>query len=963
MDNRNKAENTPKLEKSLKICYTYGMKNQGGFVAALTLAGLLYSPLLPVGAQTAPTIQETGKFVLEVNDQETADQIEGDRFSIGEHTFVTVSSWDVASQYESDPSVLSVEPQRTRRMTSIPDDTYYDLQWHHYQGNDIDIDSTDAWDTTTGNVDVVVAVIDSGVDLDHEDLATNIWTNADEIAGNGLDDDGNGFVDDITGWDFVDDDTDPNPAPDSIDNDGDGTVDGGVVHGTHVAGIIGATGNNATGVTGVSWTVQIMALRALDDEGSGTDEDIAEAMEYAADMGANIINLSLGAYGNDSTLQSGVDYAQDRGVLVLAAAGNDTWNINTDPFYPACSDGVIGVASTNAADDASSFSNYGDDCVDLAAPGSSILSTLYTDDPTNDFTDDYGYLSGTSMATPVVSGAAALVWGANPTFTASEVTSALVTTTDDVDMGSQYGSGRLNVASALDGAISFPNIKAWKTDARTGEIESGERTNETTPYLTWSEGLDPDGIAGYWVSFNKNASADPENVGAFQTTRNFTPTTNFSGNEQPYYLRIKIQDLNGDISNAAASFEYLFDGTVTKPSTYGLSVVQGGLRLDWTKVTGEHVDSYEVRRSPHNQNEFETIATLASSKTYYVDDSVFDDKTYDYRVKVTDDLGNTNSTAQKSKTFHAIEWLVMGAGPGLAPKVVVYNTETGDQESSFTAFDSTMIQGVEVATGDVDGDGIDEIITGTGDGATPEVRVFELNGNEIADFFPYGTTSTTGVRVGTADTNKDGVDEIVTVPGPGATPLVRRFSKNGTHLGEDFYALDGKFTGGAFVTGVDFDGNGKDELAIAAGPGGGAQVTVTNAQTGEIVANFFAYDQYTFKGGIRVTAANTDGQDGEEVVAVPAVGTSHTQMFAREPGFVKQLNPGFFAYDTAYTSGFNIAALDITQNGRDELAIGTGPGMYSQVAVYDKTGETVLAIAYPFNAYVGAHVAGGYFGQ
>lgn len=941
------------------------MKNQGGFVAALTLAGLLYSPLLPVGAQTAPApeSQGTGKFVLEVNDQETADQIEGDRFSIGEHTFVTVNNWEVASQYSDNPDVLSIEPQHTRRMTNTPDDTYFDLQWHHNQSNDIDIDSTDAWDTTTGSTGMVVAVIDSGVDLDHVDLAANIWINVDEIASNGLDDDGNGFIDDTSGWDFVGNDNDPNPAPDSIDNDGDGLADGGVVHGTHVAGLIGAIGNNATGVSGVNWNVQIMAVRGLDDEGSGTDEDLAQAMEYAADNGADIINLSLGAYGNDSTLQSGIDYAQDRGVLIVAAAGNDTANLNTDPFYPACSDGVVGVAATTAADQASSFSNYGDDCVDIASPGSSILSTLYTDDATNGFTDDYGYLSGTSMATPIVSGAAALLLAANPTFSASDISSALTSTTDDVGLGSEYGSGRLNVASALENAISFPNIKAWKTDARTGQIDSGERTNEPTPYFTWSEGFDPDGIAGYWVSFNKNANANPATVGTFQTTRHFTPTITLDGNEQAYYLRIKIQDVNGTISNAAASFEYVFDNTVTKPSSYGLSLVQGGLRLDWTKVTGEHVDAYEIRRSAHNQNSFETIKTLESSKTYYVDRDVLDEKTYDYRVRVVDTLENTAATAKKAKTFHAIEWLVMGAGPGFAPRVVVYNTNDDTQESSFAAFSSSMTQGVEVATGDLDGDGIDEIVVGTGDGAVPEVRVFSLDGTELSDFFPYSATSTTGVRVGTADTNKDGVDEIVTVPGPGATPLVRRFSLNGTHLGTDFYALDGKFTGGAFIAGVDFDGNGKDELAIGAGPGGGAQVTVNNPKTGEIEANFFAYDQYTFKGGIRVTRANTDGADGEEVVAVPAVGTSHTQMFAREPGYVKQLNPGFFAYDTAYTSGFNIAALDITQNGRDELAIGTGPGMYSEVAVYQKTGETVLAIVYPFAAYVGAHVAGGYFGQ
>lgn len=947
------------------------MKNKGGFVAALTLAGLLYSPFLPVNAQTTPPppAHGTGQFVLEVNDQETADHMSGDRFSIGEHTFVTVKDQQTANQYQGDPNVLSIEPQHTRHITNTPNDPYFndpisgESQWHHYQSNDIDIDSTDAWDALTDASTVVVAVVDSGVDLDHADLAANIWVNSGEIAGNGIDDDGNRFEDDVNGWDFTNNDNDPNPAPDGVDNDGDLEVDGGVVHGTHVAGLIGAVGNNGVGVTGVAWNVQIMAVRALDDEGSGTDEDLAQAMKYAADNGADIINLSLGGYGNDSILQAGVDYAQAAGVLVVAAAGNDTTNLNSDPFYPACSDSVLGVASTNAADEASYFSNFGTDCVDIASPGSSMLSTLYTDDPAYSFTDDYGYLSGTSMATPVISGAAAILLAANPTFSASDLTSALTSTVDDIGLGDEYGSGRLNVASALENAISLPTMSAWETASSTGQIDSGERTTETTPYFTWTEGFDPDGIAGYWVSFGKNSNVDPASEGTFQTTQNFSPTTTFSGNDQAYYLRIKIQDVDGDISHAAGTFEYVFDNKVARPDTFELSVVQGGLRLDWTKVSGDHVSSYQVRRSLHNQNKFKTVTTLTSSKAYYVDQSVVSEKNYDYRLKVIDNLDNSASTAKKNKVFYGIEWLAMGAGPGFAPKVVVYDTNTSKVKSSFSAYPSSMTQGVEVATGDVDGDGIDEIITGTGDGAVAEVRVFELDGTQIGNWFPYSATSTTGVRVGTADTDKDGIYEVVTVPGPGATPLVRRFTKNGSHLGTDFYALDGKFKGGAFISGVDFDGNGKDELAIGAGPGGGAQVTVNNPNTGEIKANFFAYDQYTFKGGIRVSRADTDGQGGEEVVAVPAVGTSHTQMFSRVPGAVNQLNPGFFAYDTAYTSGFNISALDITQDGQDELAIGTGPGMYSEVALYDKTGETLLALAYPFDAFVGAHVAGGYFGQ
>lgn len=929
-------------------------------MAAAILAGLLFSPFIPAAA-VSPAPEDTESFVLEVSNQETAKQIPGEKFSIGEHDFVVVEGASEAEAWKENPDVLSVEPQKVRHMTATPNDTYFDLQWHLYQNNDLDIDATDAWDVTTGSADVVVAVIDSGVDLDHADLADNIWTNTSEVAGNGVDDDGNGYVDDLNGWDFVDSDNDPNPDPNGLDDDGDGSTDAGIVHGTHVAGLIGAVGNNGTGVSGVAWTVSIMALRALDDEGSGTDQSISEAMEYAADNGAQVINLSLGAYGNSSELQAGVDYAQSAGVLVIAAAGNDASDLSSLGFYPACSTDVLGVAATNAADDASSFTNYGGGCVDLTSPGSSILSTLYTDDATYGFTDDYGYLSGTSMATPIVSGAAALVKAANPTFTDSEILNALITTTDDIGLTSDYGSGRLNVASALENAITFPTIKAWGSSNKNVQIDSGERTNDTTPYFTWTEGVDPDGIAGYWVSFGKNATADPANVGTFQTTQNFTPTANFDGNETPYYLRIKIKDTNGDISNAAASFEYLFDNTVQKPSAVGLELVQGGLRLSWTKVTDEHVTGYAVLRSEKNKNEYSKIAEISKTTTYYVDKTVLDERAYDYKIQITDNLDNTSKTAKKTEVFHAIERLVVGPGPGHAPVIEVYETNFNDLESTFTAYPTSMTQGVEVAVGDVDGDGVDEIVTGTGDGAAPQVRVFEADGTVIGSFYAYDSALRTGVRVGVADTNKDGTDEIVTVPGPGTTPLVKRFTSKGNHLGTDFYALDGKFLGGAFIAGVDFDNDGKDELAIGAGPGGGAQVTVNDPDTGKVEANFFAYDQYTFKGGIRISAANTDGTGGEEIVTVPAVGTAHVQMFAREPGFVKQLNPGFFAFDTAYNTGFNIAAFDTNQSGQDELVVGSGPNTYSEVIVYNKQGTFYLSLTYPYNDFVGAHVAGGFF--
>lgn len=930
------------------------MKYFGGLVSVSLITVSTFGPLSAAAQPASPTPRG---YIIEVQDETAAKSMSGKPFHIGDRHFVEVEQPSIQSPGEN-ATVIGIEPVMTRRMTATPDDTHFGLQWHHFESNDIDIDSTNAWDQITGG-EIVVAVIDSGVDVDHEDLADNIWVNTGEVAGNNIDDDGNGFIDDTQGWDFVNDDNDPTPAPNNIDDDGDTSIDAGVTHGTHVAGLVGAEGNNNTGVAGVAWEIEIMPLRSLDDEGIGTDPDIAEAMEYAVDNGADIINLSLGAYGNSSTLQAGVDYALNNDVVVVAAAGNDGLDLASDAFYPACSEGVIGVAATNVADQAASFSNFGGDCINLAAPGSSIFSTLYTDDPDHGFTADYGYLSGTSMATPIVTGAAALVKASNPTLNRQEIADALTNSTDDVGLGADYGTGRLNVANALEAATSLPSISVYTDSDQVTELTAEERTAEARPYFSWTTGGDADGVGGYWVSFGTDENVDPSNAGTFTTEQHFSPSS-LSGNEATYYLRLKLQDSQGNITASSAQFIYVFDGKVKKPTAIGIDLTSRGLKVSWTAVEDEHVEGYLVRRSVHNKNNFETVAEVTPSRSSYTDTAALDDTNYDYKVRAFDDLGNVKNSKIKHKKYHAIEMVVVGAGVGSDPYIDVYNPRTQEFETSFLAYSTAVQQGIEVAVGDIDGDGVDEIVTGTGEGAAPQVRVFEADGSQISTFYAYDSHLRTGVRVATADTNKDGIDEIVTVPGPGAIPQVKRFNKNGKLLSPGFSALDGKFTGGAFVAGVDFDDDGKDELAIGAGPGGGAQVTVHDPDTGTVEANFFAYDQHTFKGGIRVAAADTDNAAGEEIVTVPVLGTSHTQMFAREPGKVKQLNPGFFAFPSSETYGFAIATLDMDQTGTDELALARGGEVQSEVRIYNKSGTSVQDSFFTLSD-TGATVAGGFF--
>jgi subtilisin-like proprotein convertase family protein len=312
---------------------------------------------------------------------------------------------------------------------SIPNDPSFGSLWglsnNGSQGGllNADINIEPAWALGTAT-SIVTAVIDTGVDYTHPDLASNIWTNTDEVAGNGIDDDGNGFVDDVRGWDFVNNDSDP------MDDNG---------HGTHVAGTIGAVGNNGIGVTGVAWTASIMPLKFLDQSGSGSLSDAIKAIQYARVNGAKIINASWGGGGLSSALQSAITQFITSGGLFVAAAGNEATNNDVTPSYPANYQGVISVGASTRTDTRASFSNYGTS-VDVFAPGQSILSTL----PGN----RYGSLSGTSMATPQVAGALALLWGQNPTLSANTISQALINSTDNVLRASNSTHGRINVGAA-----------------------------------------------------------------------------------------------------------------------------------------------------------------------------------------------------------------------------------------------------------------------------------------------------------------------------------------------------------------------------------------------------------------------------------------------------------------------------------------------------------------------------------
>ena len=338
---------------------------------------------------------------------------------------------------EADADVVYAEPDYIVRANLAPNDPDYSKLWGMKNTGQsggsagADISAEEAWDMTTGSRDVIVGVIDTGVDYTHPDLAANMWRNPGEIPGNGIDDDGNGFVDDVYGINAIEMEGDP--ADDHY-------------HGTHCAGTIGGVGNNGEGVAGVCWNVSIMALKFLDSGGYGSDGDAITCIEYAIDNGAKVLSNSWGGYGGaNQAMIDAIEAAGAAGITFVAAAGNETNDNDDNPSYPASydCDNIISVVSSDRTDAKSDFSNWGATTCDLAAPGSSIYSCKPG--------GGYQYLSGTSMATPHVAGAAALLLSRNPAMTPAEVKEALLSTVDKLDSmkGKCVSEGRMNVAEAL----------------------------------------------------------------------------------------------------------------------------------------------------------------------------------------------------------------------------------------------------------------------------------------------------------------------------------------------------------------------------------------------------------------------------------------------------------------------------------------------------------------------------------
>ena len=480
------------------------------------------------------------------------------------------------------PNVLYAEPDFIVRKIATPNDPSYGSLWGMSN-----IKAPAAWDTTTGPAGLVVAVLDTGIDRSHPDLAQNIWTNPGETL-NGLDDDGNGYVDDLNGWDFAYGDNNPSD------------VDG---HGTHTAGTVGARGNNALGVVGVNWQVKLVALKFLDDTGSGYSSNAILAMQYANRMGIKVSNNSWGGGGYSQALFDAINASKANNHLFIAAAGNSNINNDSTPHYPSSYnlDNVISVASITSTDARSSFSNYGATSVDLGAPGSGILSTT----PGN----TYSSYSGTSMATPHVAGAAAMIAGLRPAWTYGQVRDAILRTTRPLAAlsGLTVTGGTLDLAAAV--AYQPVTTPPVAPSSLVATAASATQVN-----LSWTDNSSDE------AGFRIERSTDAVNFTQIGTTAAGGRTYGAAGltASTAYTFRVRAYNANGDsaYSNSATAT------TLAAPTAPAVPTLSGTASrrlatLAWTNVANE--TGYRVSRATRSSSgvcgTFSVIKTLGVNVT------------------------------------------------------------------------------------------------------------------------------------------------------------------------------------------------------------------------------------------------------------------------------------------------------------------------------------------------------------
>ena len=660
---------------------------------------------------------------------------------------------EIYNQYEE---IEEISENHQYTISALPNDP--DLRLQNYLQQ---IEAKSAWTWARNAEDITIAIIDTGVQLDHPDLRGNFWVNKDEIKNNDIDDDLNGYIDDLYGWDFVNNTADNNVKISK------GYQKYAVNHGTVVAGIAAGVANNNLGISGIAWQAKIMSLRAINSQGQGNTYDIARAIDYAVKNGANVINLSFVGSKSDHILGSAIQRAYQAGVAVVAAAGNETsFGVNLDEKikYPVCYDFdknmVLGVGAVDSENKISSFSNFGKNCIDIMAPGEGFYSTQVFQPELRDFKNAYGNSwSGTSFAAPLISGTIALLKTIDPNFTIAEIYRLIKENATDISFKNfnrrkKIGSGLLNINQTLLAARKL------------------KRSRSLSLITIPTKGINPE------IKF-------------FDQKNNDIDIQKLKPDYNNYSYQISSGDLNEDNQNEIIITQTNWQGT--RVSVYDKNLILiNNFHLDFkSPINVEVGDVY------NNGREKIVIGSPANTEPrVYIYDSqgkllnnflVYDQK---FKGGVAVAIGDVDEDYRN-------EIITAPAGNG-GPHIRIFD-KNGGLKGQFFAGNKDFRGGLNISVGNLNNDRQEEIVIAPKNNSSPYILVYDLNGKLISNFLAYTKNFKKEVSIEIADTNSDYHNEIITSAGAGGGPHVRIFDLSG-NLIKQFFAYDKYNLNGVYLT-------------------------------------------------------------------------------------------------------------------------------------------------------------------
>jgi subtilisin family serine protease len=614
--------------------------------------------------------------------------------------------------------------------------------------NLINIEPTWSNDLQT-NKEVVVAVLDSGVDLNHPDLVDNLWSNHGEVAGNGLDDDFNSYIDDNVGWDFIDSDNIPEPE----------IIPGydrvAVNHGTVIAGVIAASRNN-NGIVGIAPQVKIMPLRILDPNGQGNTLVLAQAIDYAVENGADVINLSLVGSSYDETLKGSIRDAYDSGVVIVAASGNEAAlgiDLDADPRYPVCEiddvNRVLGVAAVDQNSVLADFSNFGQNCIDISAPGKHFYSTVYQDNNDDQFTEYYaGGWSGTSVAAPVVAATAALIKMQYPQFRPYDIYNIIKSSAQSLQSANpltylDLGAGSIDVGGAL-------NLAASRYNQARHIILAPDKGLAPQIFILNEDGEELDSWLAYAEKFTGGVNIAVGDVTGDDVKEIVTAPKAGGG---PH---IRIFDESGNVLSEFMAYDHRFSG--------GINIAVGD-------VTGDgqlNIITAPLSNGGPHIRVFDWQGNLRRQFFAYDDD---------YFGGVNIAVGDVNNDDKDEIVT------VNSIGVGEVKVFDQYRRIKG----SFIPYETN--HAVNISIGDVNNDGWQEIVTVPAESQIADIKMFSMKGRLKGQFTGFTSSLRSGLEIAVRDLSGDGWPEILAIPHKGSATLLKIYD----HLGlekDSFYLRD-----------------------------------------------------------------------------------------------------------------------------------------------------------------------------